>query len=124
MAWYWVVLIIVAVQCLFLLVWWLLTRGSGVLVADLKEALKQSRLKRVEEELAIEKKTKEQVIQELNSLTKDYKAIIAWYEENKGKIVSDAKTNYKELVADPDLLDAKLDSLLGTGTGTVSVEEG
>lgn len=122
MKWYWVLLIAVSVTAILNIVFWLLYRRSNAWVYEVKEALKESSLTRAKEELAIEKKTKQTVLNELTLLTKDYKTILKWYEERKETLEDATKEKFDGLVSDPGVLDAKLDSLLGTEPGEGEAE--
>jgi hypothetical protein len=110
MKWYWILLLIVGVQGLFLLVWWLINRRTGS--ADLIKKLSESSDTRLQEELAAEKKAKATVSDAYKTLASKYKEVASWYTENKDKIEENADDSFKELANDPDAIDAWLDDLL------------
>ena len=124
MAWYWVLLIVVLVQAALLLVFFLLQRNQNAWVAELKQALKESTATRLKEELAIEKEVNEMIAKELTTLAADYKTILGWYEERKNEIENKAPSRLQELVSNPSLLDAKLDTLLGSRAKQRAPDEG
>lgn len=107
MAWYWVLLIVVGCQGLFLLVWWLISRNSG---RDLNKDLEDSTTKRLEEELAAEKKKGEEIATAYQTLTGKFREIATWYNTNRDQIKEEAIDDFKKLAGDPNNIDRWLDS--------------
>lgn len=114
MAWYLVLLILVCMQGVFLLVWWLLNRRHTDM--GLLRELAKSASRRIDEERKAERKTKEKVADAYRSLAEERKKLVEWYNENRAKIDDNARRRFEELAGDSDAIDRKLDELLGTRT--------
>lgn len=86
-----------------------ISRRRGILAIDLLRAEQ----KRMQIDLEAEKVSKKAVERELIRLAEKYKQINTWYTRRKTEIKKGVRNEYEALVENPDLLDRKLDGLLG-----------
>jgi hypothetical protein len=112
MKWYWLLLMVVAVQGLFLLAIWLLTRKK--IAGEEKLDAERSKVKRLEEELQVEHDVRAQVMTELQRFADETKKVQEWYNAQKDRIAKEAQDAFQSLASDPSELDRRLDALLGT----------
>ncbi len=119
MPWWGVLLMVVGVQGIFLLVWWLLTRNKG---GSISRELEDSTTKRLQDELEAERKKGEEVAAAYSSLTAKFKEVAAWYTENKDRISKEAADDFKAMAGDPSAVDAWLDSLTSNEPTTASTD--
>lgn len=110
MEWYWIVLIVVACQAVFLLLMWLALRKTVGQIPH-KELAAVDREK-YETQIEAEKVARGKAEQELRTLAAEQKKILDWWKQAEGKVNREVRDNFKELVSDPSALDSKLDSLL------------
>lgn len=107
MAWYWVLLIVVGCQGLFLLVFWLLTRNKG---GDLNKDLEDSTTKRLQAELEAEKKKGKDISSAYQNLADKFKEVAVWYNATKDQIKEESIRDFKAIAGNPDTIDTWLDS--------------
>jgi hypothetical protein len=110
MDWYWILLIVVGCQAVFLLLLWLALRKT-VGQIPFKE-LQASNSQKYQEQIEAEKIARGKAEEELRTLAAEQKKILDWWKQAEGKVNREVQDAFKELVSDPSALDRKLDSLL------------
>lgn len=115
MAWYWVLLIVVGCQGLFLLMFWLLTRNKAV---SYNAELDASASKRLEEELAAEKALSAELKEHQETLATKLKALGVWYNANVNRIEKEASDAFTAMAGDPSDVDIWLDSFKSSTSTT------
>lgn len=112
MPWYVPLIIALIVQVAFaLLIWWWMKKHLPV--SDVRLAAEKSKVTRLEEEIALEKKTAAELAGELKRFSEEQKRIAVWYEQHKMALEKDAGDALQKLASDPAAIDARLDQLLG-----------
>jgi len=121
MAWYWILLIVVACQGLFLFLFWLVTRNSG---KSYNAELDTSASKRLEEELAAEKVLTATLKEQQDTLASKLKALGIWYNDNVNRIEKEASDAFTAMAGNPANIDAWLDGFKGSDSSTTADESG
>jgi len=122
MEWYWILLIVVACQAVFLLFLWLALRKTvGQIPFKELQAVDKTKYK---EQIEAEKIARGKAEEELRTLATEQKKILQWWQAAKGKVTREVQDQFKTLVTDPDVLDRKLDSLLTGNSEDATATDG
>jgi len=122
MEWYWILLIVVACQAVFLLFLWLALRKTvGQIPFKELQAVDTTKYK---EQIEAEKIARGKAEKELRTLATEQKKILQWWQAAKGKVTREVQDQFKTLVTDPDALDRKLDSLLTGNSEDATATDG
>jgi len=113
MPWWGTLLIVAGVQTVFLIILWVLIKRQQASGQELVAA-ERSKVQRLEEEVKAEKDAREKVTAELQRFADETKKVQAWYNDQKDRIMQEAKDAFQNLAADPSELDRRLAALLGT----------
>ena len=114
MPWYWIVVIIVSTQGLFVLVQWLLSK-RGLTQSSLN-AINDSEAKRAQDVLAATLAAKKAVDKAYGDLDAKTKAILLWYTQNREYIDDQARKEFETLSKSDGDLDGRLLDVLGSGS--------